>query len=83
LNTPGIDGMVLALWPAYGPGTWFDKPGSAGALTTDAAAHAALLAVHQGRARRLHIAEDRRRVLGRQGPDGARHLIPSFRMALN
>ena len=32
LNTPGIDGIVLRYGRLYGPGTWFDKPGSAGAL---------------------------------------------------
>ena len=31
LNTPGIDGVVLRYGRLYGPGTWFDKPGSAGA----------------------------------------------------
>jgi len=42
LDTPGIDGIVLRYGRLYGPGTWFDKPGSAGALTSDAAAQAAL-----------------------------------------
>ena len=31
LNTPGIDGIVLRYGRLYGPGTWFDKPGGAGA----------------------------------------------------
>jgi nucleoside-diphosphate-sugar epimerase len=58
LNTPGIDGVVLRYGRLYGPGTWFDKPGSAGALTTDAAAHAALLAVTRGAPGLYNVAED-------------------------
>ena len=45
LNRPGIDGIVLRYGRLYGPGTWFDKPGSAGSLTTGAAAQAALFAL--------------------------------------
>ena len=48
LNTLGIDGFVLRYGRLYGPGTWFDRPGSAGALTTDAAAQAAFLAITRG-----------------------------------
>jgi nucleoside-diphosphate-sugar epimerase len=58
LHTPGIDGVVLRYGRLYGPGTWFDKPGSAGALTTDAAAQAALLAVTRGAPGLYNIAED-------------------------
>jgi nucleoside-diphosphate-sugar epimerase len=58
LNTPGIDGIVLRYGRLYGPGTWFDKPASAGALTCDAAAHAALLAVTKGSPGIYNIAED-------------------------
>jgi nucleoside-diphosphate-sugar epimerase len=58
LNTPGIDGVVLRYGRLYGPGTWFDKPGSAGALTTDAAAQTALLAVTKGAPGLYNIAED-------------------------
>jgi nucleoside-diphosphate-sugar epimerase len=58
LNTPGIDGIVLRYGRLYGPGTWFDKPGSAGALTTDAAAQAALIAVTRGAPGIYNIAED-------------------------
>ena len=58
LNTPGIDGIVLRYGRLYGPGTWFDKPGSAGALTTDAAAHAALLAMTKGAPGLYNVAED-------------------------
>jgi nucleoside-diphosphate-sugar epimerase len=58
LNAPGIDGIVLRYGRLYGPGTWFDKPGSAGALTTDAAAHAALLAMTRGAPGIYNIAED-------------------------
>jgi nucleoside-diphosphate-sugar epimerase len=58
LKTPGIDGLVLRYGRLYGPGTWFDKPGSAGALTTDAAAQAALLAALRGAPGVYNIAED-------------------------
>jgi nucleoside-diphosphate-sugar epimerase len=58
LNTPGIDGIVLRYGRLYGPGTWFDKPGSAGALTTDAAAQAALLALGGGAPGIYNVAED-------------------------
>jgi len=58
LSTPGIDGVVLRYGRLYGPGTWFDKPGSAGALTCDAAAHAALLALSRGAPGIYNIAED-------------------------
>ena len=58
LNTPGIAGIVLRYGRLYGPGTWFDKPGSAGALTADAAAHAAMLAMTRGSPGIYNIAED-------------------------
>jgi len=58
LNSPGIDGIVLRYGRLYGPGTWFDKPGAAGPLTCDAAAHAALLAVTKGAPGIYNIAED-------------------------
>jgi nucleoside-diphosphate-sugar epimerase len=58
LKTPGIEGVVLRYGRLYGPGTWFDKPGSAGALTTDAAAHAAVLAMTKGQPGIYNIAED-------------------------
>jgi nucleoside-diphosphate-sugar epimerase len=58
LNTPGIDGIVLRYGRLYGPGTWFDKPGSAGSLTTGAAAQAALLALSRGASGIYNIAED-------------------------
>jgi nucleoside-diphosphate-sugar epimerase len=58
LNTHGIAGVVLRYGRLYGPGTWFDKPGSAGALTTDAAAQAALLAVTKGAPGLYNVAED-------------------------
>src|SRR4029079_4748998 len=58
LHTPGMDGVVLRYGQLYGPGTWFDKPGSAGALTTAAAAQAALLAVTKGAPRLYNVAED-------------------------
>jgi nucleoside-diphosphate-sugar epimerase len=58
LNTPGIDGVVLRYGRLYGPGTWFDKSGSAGSLTTGAAAQAALLALTRGAPGVYNIAED-------------------------
>jgi nucleoside-diphosphate-sugar epimerase len=58
LETSGIDGLVLRYGRLYGPGTWFDKPGSANALTTDAAAQAALLAALRGAPGVYNIAED-------------------------
>ena len=80
LNTPGIDGVVLRYGRLYGPGTWFDKPGSAGALTTDAAAHAALLAMTRGAPGIYNIAEDD----GEFSVEKARRELgfdPAFRMA--
>jgi nucleoside-diphosphate-sugar epimerase len=58
LNTPGIDGIALRYGRLYGPGTWFDKPGSAGGLTCAAAAQAALLALSRGAPGIYNIAED-------------------------
>ncbi len=58
LNTPGIEGIVLRYGRLYGPGTWFEAPGGPGPLTTDAAAHAALLAVTRGASGIYNIAED-------------------------
>jgi nucleoside-diphosphate-sugar epimerase len=58
LKTQGIDGLVLRYGRLYGPGTWFEKPGGAGPLTTGAAAHAALLAVTRGASGVYNIAED-------------------------
>ncbi|MEX2036306.1 MAG: NAD(P)-dependent oxidoreductase [Xanthobacteraceae bacterium] len=58
LNTPGIDGVVLRYGRLYGPGTWFAAASGPGALSTDAAAQAALLAVTRGAPGRYNIAED-------------------------
>lgn len=58
LKTAGIDGIVLRYGRLYGPGTWFDRPGGPGPLTTDAAAHAAFLAVTRGAPGIYNIAED-------------------------
>jgi nucleoside-diphosphate-sugar epimerase len=58
LNTPGIDGIVLRYGRLYGPGTWFEKPGSPGSLTCGAAAQAALLALTRGAPGIYNIAED-------------------------
>jgi len=79
LNTPGIDGIVLRYGRLYGPGTWFDKPGSAGALTTDAAAQAAVLALTRGATGIYNVAEDD----GEFAIEKARRELsfdPSFRM---
>jgi len=58
LSRPGIDGIVLRYGRLYGPGTWFDKPGSAGSLTAGAAAQVALLALTKGAPGVYNIAED-------------------------
>ena len=58
LKTPGVDGIVLRYGRLYGPGTWFDKPGGPGPLTTAAAAHAALLAITRGAPGLYNVAED-------------------------
>ncbi len=72
LDTPGITGLVLRYGRLYGPGTWFDAPGGPGPLTTDAAAHAALLAVTRGAAGHLQHRRGRRRAVDRQGAPRAR-----------
>jgi nucleoside-diphosphate-sugar epimerase len=79
LNTPGIHGIVLRYGRLYGPGTWFDKPGSGGALTCAAAAQAALLALSHGMPGIYNIAEDD----GEFSIEKARRELgfdPSFRM---
>src|SRR5262249_52225960 len=58
----GLEGVVLRYGRLYGPGTWFAKPAGSGALTTDAAAQAALLAVTRGAPGIYNIAEDDRAV---------------------
>jgi nucleoside-diphosphate-sugar epimerase len=58
LNTPGIEGVVLRYGRLYGPGTWFAAASGPGALSTDAAAQAALLAVTRGAPGLYNIAED-------------------------
>jgi nucleoside-diphosphate-sugar epimerase len=58
LKTPGIDGIALRYGRLYGPGTWFDKPTGAGALTCGAAAQAAVLALTRGQPGIYNIAED-------------------------
>ena len=57
-QTPGIDGVVLRYGRLYGPGTWFAERSGPGPLSTDAAAHAALLAVTRGAPGIYNIAED-------------------------
>ena len=58
LDAPGIEGLVLRYGRLYGPGTWFERPEGKGTLSTDAAAHAALLAVTRGARGIYNIAED-------------------------
>lgn len=79
LNTPGIEGLVLRYGRLYGPGTWFDAPGGPGPLSTDTAAHAALLAVTRGAPGIYNVAEDD----GALSIDKARRELgfdPAFRM---
>ena len=57
-QTPGIEGIVLRYGRLYGPGTWFAERSGPGPLSTDAAAHAALLAVTRGAPGIYNIAED-------------------------
>ena len=57
-NTPGVDGIVLRYGRLYGPGTWFAAARGPGALSADAAAQAALLAVTRGAPGIYNIAED-------------------------
>jgi nucleoside-diphosphate-sugar epimerase len=58
LGDPAIEGIVLRYGLLYGPGTWHDAAQRKPALHVDAAAHAALLAVTQGRAGIYNIADD-------------------------
>jgi nucleoside-diphosphate-sugar epimerase len=79
LNTPGIEGVVLRYGRLYGPGTWFDGPAGKGALTCDAAAQAALLALTRGAPGLYNVAEDD----GAYSIEKARHELgfdPDFRM---
>jgi nucleoside-diphosphate-sugar epimerase len=79
LGTPSIAGVVLRYGRLYGPGTWFAKSEAPGGLSTDAAAHAALLAVDRGAPGLYNIAEDD----GAVSIDKARRQLgfdPNFRM---
>lgn len=79
LNTPGIEGIVLRYGRLYGPGTWFDARNGAGPLSTDAAAHAALLAMTHGAPGIYNITEDD----GAYSTDKARRELgfdPNFRV---
>jgi nucleoside-diphosphate-sugar epimerase len=58
LGTPGIEGIVLRYGHLYGPGTWADRPTGTGFVHTEAAAHAALLALTHGSPGIYNIAED-------------------------
>jgi len=53
-----LQGLVLRYGRLYGPGSGFDKPPAPGALHVDAAAHAARLAMTQGKPGIYNIAED-------------------------
>jgi nucleoside-diphosphate-sugar epimerase len=57
-GTQGIEGIVLRYGRLYGPGTWTVVAQGSGPLHTDAAAHAALLAVTRGAPGIYNIAED-------------------------
>jgi nucleoside-diphosphate-sugar epimerase len=80
LNTPGIDGVVLRYGRLYGPGTWFEKPGSAGALTTAAAAAGCAARGDPRCARPLQRCRGRRRVSRSRRPGPALGFDPKFRM---
>jgi nucleoside-diphosphate-sugar epimerase len=54
----GMEGIVLRYGLLYGPGTWSEGPSRKPPLHVDAAAHAALLAVTQGKPGIYNIAED-------------------------
>ena len=82
LNTPGIDGIVLRYGRLYGPGTWFDKPGGAGAADDRCRGAGGAARGHARRARHLQHRRGRWRVLYREGPDGAR-IRPKIQNALN
>jgi nucleoside-diphosphate-sugar epimerase len=59
LKTPGIEGIVLRFGFFYGPGTWNDEVRPKGAaIHVDAAAHATLLAMTNGKPGLYNIAED-------------------------
>jgi len=57
-STDGIAGLVLRYGRLYGPGTWTRIPDGTSPLHVDAAARAALLAVHRGAPGIYNIAED-------------------------
>lgn len=57
-STDGIAGLVLRYGRLYGPGTWTPIPEGPSPLHVDAAARAALLAVHRGAPAIYNIAED-------------------------
>lgn len=59
LETKGLDGIVLRFGFFYGPGTWNDEERPKGAaIHVDAAAHATLLAMTNGKPGLYNIAED-------------------------
>jgi len=57
-STDGIAGVALRYGRLYGPGTWTPVPEGTSPLHVDAAAHAALLAIHRGTSGIYNIAED-------------------------
>jgi nucleoside-diphosphate-sugar epimerase len=57
-GTPRMDGIVLRYGRLYGPDTWADRPTGTNFVHTDAAAHAALLAVTKGAPGIYNIADD-------------------------
>jgi len=57
-STDGVAGLVLRYGRLYGPGTWTPVAEGASPLHVDAAARAALLAVHRGAPGIYNVAED-------------------------
>lgn len=58
LGSPPLEGIVLRYGSLYGPGTGADAPGKFAPVHVDAAAHAALLAIDQGRPGIYNVAEE-------------------------
>jgi len=57
-STDGMAGVVLRYGRLYGPGTWTPIPEGTSPLHVDAAARAALLAIHRGAPGIYNVAED-------------------------
>ncbi|GGC45800.1 NAD-dependent epimerase/dehydratase family protein [Chelatococcus reniformis] len=57
LGQRDMDGIVLRYGQLYGPGAWTETPKGSSPVHVDAAAHAALLAIHRGAAGPYNIAD--------------------------